>query len=112
MDDITGPKQVTRRTFVATLSAGGFGLAASKAMGSDLLDEASTVVVENGVVRLTFSSTSGFLVKLENKLTREVINVGGDSFEVVAEEFTLAPASLRLQSVHKRSEELVEATYS
>ncbi len=112
MNYIPRAKHVTRRTFVATLGAGGLGLAASRAMAKEFPPDDNSVVMENGFLRLTFSGTTGAMVEIENKLTKEVINVSGDSFEVVAEEFTLTSMTLRLQAVRKRSGELVEATYS
>lgn len=112
MDYIPGAGNITRRIFVATCGVSGVGLAASRLMGSEIFPGVSSIVLENGVIGLTFSRETGLLVQVKNKLTEEVMTVRGDTFEVVAEEFTLTPSSLRLESVVKSSEELVEATYS
>jgi hypothetical protein len=111
MNHVPGNKKLSRRAFVAALGAGGVGLATSSAMGRELLADDKSIVMENGLVRLAFSGTTGFLVEIVNKLSKESITVKGDSFEIVAEEFVLTPMTLQLKSVQSRSAELVEATY-
>ena len=103
MNHTSDRKKVSRRAFVATLGAGGLGVAAAKAMKGDLLAQGGQIVLENERVRLTFSVTTGFLAGIENKKSKEVIAIEEDSFEVLAEEFKLTPGSLPLKSVRARS---------
>jgi hypothetical protein len=107
---VPGDKKVTRRTFVATLGAGGLGLAASSALGSKA-PHRDRPAMENALLRLVFEGSSGRLAQIVNKLTNEVVKVDGDGFAVVAKEFSLSSENLRLQSVDKKSEERVEVTY-
>jgi hypothetical protein len=48
---------------------------------------------------------------IENRLTGESLRVRGDEFGVVAEDFNLSPRNMRLESLRKVSEEVVEAAY-
>jgi hypothetical protein len=68
--------------------------------------------LENEAVGLNFDSETGLLTRIENKLTNESLQVRGDEFAVVGEEFSLSPRNMRLISLQKTSREVVEATFS
>ncbi len=106
----SGDWGITRRTFVTTLGVSGLGLAASRALGGKAPHQAP-VEIENSVLRLTFNGDTGFLAQIVNKLTNETITINGDNFQIIAKEFSFTPENLRLRSLKKQSEELVEANY-
>src|ERR1700744_4552025 len=101
---------ISRRTFVAQVTAGSVTLAANKAMGK-INSQDREPILENEFIRIVFTNHSGSLAEITNKLTKEIIGVQGDRFEIVAEEFKLSPLDLRLASVRKTTNELVEVVY-
>ena len=105
-------KKLGRRAFVTRLGAGGLTLVAANLTGGCSHNEHGGVRLETGALGLSFDRETGSLTRMENKLTHESLQVRGDDFEVVAEEFSLSPQNMPMESLWKVSEERVEATYA
>lgn len=104
-------KQLGRRAFVARLGAGGVTLVAANLTGGYARGERIGAILENESLRLAFDGETGLLVSVQNKLTNESMMVRGDDFAVVAEEFHLTPQNTRLESVQKKSRDMLRVTY-
>ncbi len=104
--------QLSRRTFMTRLTAAGLGVTGKNLLGSPAGGpDQNGPVLENNSMRLFFDSKSGFITKIENRLTNETIPVKGDDFRVVAKEFTLGSTNTLVEAVKKTSNETVQATY-
>lgn len=104
-------KKLDRRSFVVQLGGGGLAVAAASLVGGCTTSGHSGPMLENETLRLVFDGSSGLLTTIQNKLTQEDMQVHGDGFAVIAEEFRLTPQSSRLESLHKKSGDVVEVTY-
>jgi hypothetical protein len=91
--------------------AGGLTLAVANLTGGCSRNHGG-VRLETEALGLSFDGKTGSLTRMENKLTHENLQVRGDDFAVVAQEFSLSPQNMRLASLRKVSEEVVEATYA
>lgn len=104
-------KDISRRSFVAQLTAGSLGLAATRVRAKSDPPSDDPIVLENEFLRLAFSRSTGLLLQLTNKLTKEIVMVSGDRFEVTAEEFRLTLPGLPLRSSRRKTDELLEVVY-
>ena len=69
-----------------------------------------TLLLENGRLGLSFDRDTGTLVAIQNKLTGETYQVGGDRFSVVGDDFRLDFPQAKLISL-KRQGQAVKAQY-
>ena len=103
---------VTRRAFMASLSAASMGVMVGAESSCGPSKKALPgPTLENGSLSLDFDGGTGLLVRVRNKLTNEAWDVRGDDFFVEALEFTLTPENTDLESLRLTSPELLEATY-
>lgn len=86
-------------------------LIAANLTGGCAHGERPGALLENEHLRLGFDGETGLLTSIQNKLTDESLRVHSDDFAIVAGEFSLSPKNMRLQSLRKRSPEVVEANY-
>jgi hypothetical protein len=104
--------KLRRRDFVVQLGAGGLTVVAANLTGSCRRGGNIDETLESDSLRLVFDRSTGLLTGFENKITNEKLQVQGDDFAVVAQEFNLSPRNMRLESLRKTSPEAVEASYS
>lgn len=101
--------RITRRTFVAEITAGGLSLMANRSVVAAA--QKRRIVLENRFLRVDFSAKTGSMIQVVNKLTGELIAISGDIFEITANSFSLISSGLFLKSVRKKTSESVEAIY-
>src|SRR5579875_850505 len=101
-----GRRDFVTRLGVASLAVAGAGLSSSCTVGSRI-----GPVLENDNLRVVFDGSTGLLAAIQNKLTQEEMAVHGQGFAVIASEFKLTPQNCRLESLEKKSQSLVQASY-
>jgi hypothetical protein len=102
-------RRLTRRSFMAGLSAASVGMLSADQMGCSVGDENPTL--ENHALRLVFDRKTGLLATMHNKLTDENLEIRDDDFRVDAEEFILTTHDTRLETLRRTSPEVFEASY-